>query len=1182
MKFHSPKQRPLVLALYLAITVAAPVSSQATSLTAIGEDLQASNQSFDTGVQTGIDGIAMLATAGELAPGTVTTGSITGSGVNARSAGDQTMTALAYTGGTIDLSNSKVRASGNGSIAVAAADGGMVRLSGGSVTSTGAAFAAGLMADAGTIEASDVAILASGTGTNDAPIAGAIVQNGGRLDLDGGSVSTLGNYAHGVWAQDADTLVQISGTEISTAGANALGILAVGNAKVAIRDATIETEGFSANAIGIGSGATVEAENIKIRTSGESGLVVFATGTGSTAVIGNSSITTSGDRADGIVADDGARVSVDDSDVTTSGYLADAVVAANKATIAAQGATIATSGEDAYGVLAYGAGSARLVGSAVSTQGKSSFGVSAVDLDSRIDVTGGSVATTGERANALDAYLGGNVTAQDVRVATTGEGAIGVSASGTDSRIDVAGGSVTTDGAGARGVLAGPAGRITIADTNVATHGDGADGLVAWGQDSVVEGDRVHVVVTGGGDAAGAAALSGGIVRVANGSRIENQGTSPYNHAAVAATLDANQPGAAFEATDSVLVSAHGAGVALSGGASATLTNTTVEAGRNAIGFEAAPSPLDVEATVLVSGGTLHSADATVGAVSGKGTVTLADGVQIANGNGTLAQVNPDAALTLNLDDVQTAGNLAALAGGILDFNLRNGSSLSGTAFNANNATLDATSLWTLTGNSVVASMHNGGTIAFTAPAGGAFKQLVVNGNYTGEAGRLALNTVLGGDSSTTDKLVVHGDTAGSTDVTVTNAGGSGAQTVNGIQVVQVDGTSNGTFTLAGRASAGAYEYLLYKGGVATPADGDWYLRSAAAVVPIDPVTPADPIGPTDPTPVAPDPTPITPDAPQPSAPLYRPEAAAYLANQAASVGMFEHSMHDRMGEANLGQRGDDDRTSAAWVRVVRNQMDGTTGEGQLDAGTDVSVLQIGGEIARWNDDSRFHLGVMGGTGRADTDVTSSLLDWRSKGKVIGYNLGVYGTWFADATAATGLYLDGWLQYGRYDNKVLGDYLAEERYNASTWAASMEAGYAFALNDGGNTRFFIEPQAQAIFTDYSASQHRETNGTLVDDVEAGGLTTRVGVRFYGHAANTQQNVVQPFVTLNWWHDNDRNAMSFNDTTLELQWPRDRYETKLGLQAQLGGGWMGWGNLGLVYGARDYRDVTGQLGLNYRW
>lgn len=452
----------------------------------------------------------------------------------------------------------------------------------------------------------------------------------------------------------------------------------------------------------------------------------------------------------------------------------------------------------------------------------------------------------------------------------------------------------------------------------------------------------------------------------------------------------------------------------------------------------------------------------------------------------------------------------------------------------------------------------------------------------------LSVNTVLGDDTSATDKLVVTGTTSGDTALKVNNVGGAGAATTNGIQVVQVDGASDGTFALGGRAVAGAYEYQLAKGGVATPTDGDWYLRSQAVVpTPVDPATPVDPVpvdpvAPVEPTPVAPIPDPVAPPAPQPSAPLYRPEPAAYLANQAASVGMFEHSMHDRMGEPNLGKRGDDGRTSAGWVRVVRNQMDGRTGEDQLATGTDTSVLQIGGEIARWNDDSRFHLGLMGGTGRANSLVMSDLVDHRAKGKVIGYNLGVYGSWFANAKDTTGLYLDGWLQYGRYDNSVQGDYLAEERYDSHTLAASIEAGYAVRLNEGGKTDFYIEPQAQAIFTDYSASLHVEANGTVIDEVEAGGWTSRLGVRFYGHAAGSNANIVQPFVTLNWWRDSDRNVMSFNDTSLALELPRDRYEAKLGVQAQLGGGWTGWGNLGLAYGAGDYHDVTVQLGLNYRW
>lgn len=50
---------------------------------------------------------------------------------------------------------------------------------------------------------------------------------------------------------------------------------------------------------------------------------------------------------------------------------------------------------------------------------------------------------------------------------------------------------------------------------------------------------------------------------------------------------------------------------------------------------------------------------------------------------------------------------------------------------------------------------------------------LTVNGNYTGENGHLQFNTVLGDDSSATDKLIVTGDTSGDTGVSVKNAGES-------------------------------------------------------------------------------------------------------------------------------------------------------------------------------------------------------------------------------------------------------------------------------------------------------------------------------------------------------------------------------------------------------------------------
>ncbi len=69
---------------------------------------------------------------------------------------------------------------------------------------------------------------------------------------------------------------------------------------------------------------------------------------------------------------------------------------------------------------------------------------------------------------------------------------------------------------------------------------------------------------------------------------------------------------------------------------------------------------------------------------------------------------------------------------------------------------------------------------------------LTVAGNYSGNGGAVHFNTVLGDDASATDLLVVAGETAGSTSVKITNAGGTGAQTVEGIKIIEVGGASEG------------------------------------------------------------------------------------------------------------------------------------------------------------------------------------------------------------------------------------------------------------------------------------------------------------------------------------------------------------------------------------------------------
>jgi fibronectin-binding autotransporter adhesin len=125
---------------------------------------------------------------------------------------------------------------------------------------------------------------------------------------------------------------------------------------------------------------------------------------------------------------------------------------------------------------------------------------------------------------------------------------------------------------------------------------------------------------------------------------------------------------------------------------------------------------------------------------------------------------------------------------------------------------------------------------------------LTVAGDYAGNGGTVALSAVLGGDGSPTDLLHVGNDTSDTSILKVANAGGTGAPTVEGIKVVQIDGASNGAFSLRGdyvfhgqqAVIGGAYVYTLQKNGIATSADGDWYLRSSLLNPP--PTAPAGPI----------------------------------------------------------------------------------------------------------------------------------------------------------------------------------------------------------------------------------------------------------------------------------------------------------------------------------------------------
>lgn len=70
-------------------------------------------------------------------------------------------------------------------------------------------------------------------------------------------------------------------------------------------------------------------------------------------------------------------------------------------------------------------------------------------------------------------------------------------------------------------------------------------------------------------------------------------------------------------------------------------------------------------------------------------------------------------------------------------------------------------------------TVNNSGTIDMTTGSSSTSDTLTIRGNYTGNGGRLALQSVLGGDGSPSDKLVIdQGTFGGTTAISVTNLGG--------------------------------------------------------------------------------------------------------------------------------------------------------------------------------------------------------------------------------------------------------------------------------------------------------------------------------------------------------------------------------------------------------------------------
>ncbi|EHT2782796.1 fibronectin-binding autotransporter adhesin ShdA [Salmonella enterica] len=449
---------------------------------------------------------------------------------------------------------------------------------------------------------------------------------------------------------------------------------------------------------------------------------------------------------------------------------------------------------------------------------------------------------------------------------------------------------------------------------------------------------------------------------------------------------------------------------------------------------------------------------------------------------------------------------------------------------------------------------------------------LYVDGDYTGNGGSLYLNTVLGDDDSATDKLVITGDASGTTDLYI-NGIGDGAQTTNGIEVVDVGGVSTSdAFVLKNEVNASLYTYRLYW----NESDNDWYLASKAQSDDDDSGgddTPSD--GGDDGGNVTP------PDDGGDVAPQYRADIGAYMGNQWMARNLQMQTLYDREGSQYRNADG------SVWARFKAGKAESEAVSGNIDMDSNYSQFQLGGDILAWgNGQQSVTVGVMASYINADTDSTGNRgadgSQFTSSGNVDGYNLGVYATWFADAQTHSGAYVDSWYQYGFYNNSVESGDAGSESYDSTANAVSLETGYRYDIALSNGNTVSLTPQAQVVWQNYSADSVKDNYGTRIDGQDGDSWTTRLGLRVDGKLYKGSRTVIQPFAEANWLHTSDDVSVSFDDATVKQDLPANRAELKVGLQADIDKQWSVRAQVAGQTGSNDFGDLNGSLNLRYNW
>jgi outer membrane autotransporter protein len=603
-------------------------------------------------------------------------------------------------------------------------------------------------------------------------------------------------------------------------------------------------------------------------------------------------------------------------------------------------------------------------------------------------------------------------------------------------------------------------------------------------------------------------------------------------------------------------------------------------------------------AIAIQSNGTLLTDSGTTltlnGAISGAGALTKdGAGTLVLNAANTYTGGTTIGAGTLVVGDA--AHNLATLGTG--STTVAAGSTLGGYgavagSVNNNGTIAAANALASLASGgsgtlTIGGDLSNAGVINLAAASGQTGNVLNVAGNYTGTNGQVVLNTLLnqGGSATQSDRLVIGGNASGSTTLRV-NRSGTGAATVgDGIQLVQVNGTSAAnSFHLATPVQAGAYQYLLYQGGASDA--GGWYLRSE-----FEPATTTTdaPTGSNAGTATSG----ITSTAASRAAAqtAYRPAVTGYALTPLL-VTDYGFTMLGRLQErvgdlASVEAASQPASKNGVWGRIGGQNLDADAGD-RFSADERTFFAQFGKDwtLSRGANGGSTHAGAtvsFGSTSASFADsargLTGQLSDATGTVETQAQSVGGYWTKYLP----DGTYFDGVGQLTHYQNQYGDVYGGSGRQNGFGAGVSGEAGKPFSLGVGG---LAIEPQAQLLYQ-YVHLNHFDDGIAQIGANTTNALRGRLGFRlFRANLGNDAKNsTLTPYLIADVLHDFfSPGQTSIGGVTLQNELGKTWYDIGVGVTGSFGKRSELYANVTYAHSiSGDYRrNVFGQAGYRFSW